>query len=135
MLLICFIFSEVKSLTGKATPIVKFFRWQIAAHTVLADEADTIARFLQEQRVRLGQCLGGEIGGEIVDAMTSGILTTQDTGPAYRTDGRRHKGIAEKNTFLSQPIDVRGLDDGVAHTTQSICPQIIGNYDHNIGWR
>lgn len=66
-----------------------------------------------------------EWGGEIIDSIRTRILAQHNAGATGAADGRRAEVTFEKNSILGQAIEVRGLDNAVAHATHRLSPMIV----------
>jgi hypothetical protein len=65
---------------------------------------------------------------------THRALPGKKTRPRRAAEGGGDKGVVETDSLFGQPIEARGLDEGMAHVAHGVPAVIVRKDEDNVGW-
>ena len=122
-------------LASKASPEIKGLArlGHFVTDAVLTDKSGMVSGFFQEQGIGTSPCGLREFSPEIVNFVTSFILTGEDTRPAHHADRGGYEGVLENMAFFCKTIEVRGTADLVPREAEGIVSEVIDEQEEDIG--
>ena len=121
-------------LASKASPEIKGLArlGHFVTDAVLTDKSGMVSGFFQEQGIGASPCGLREFSPEIVNFVTSFILTGEDTCPAHHADGGSNKGIPEDVALRGEGIEMGGLIDLVSSKAKGVMTKVIDEQEKDV---
>ncbi len=124
---------EIEPLSAEAGEVIVAIGRERIGQSPFADEAHLVTGASQQHGIAVVEQRLGQRNGEIGDAVAAGIEAGEQAGPAGHANGGGGKRLAKVHAAVGQRIDVRGLQDGVAGTTERVGTLVVGDQKNDVG--